>query len=193
MFQDPGPPPAPALTVEVQSAGRLRLVGELDRATRNLVDAVMAEMTVSELLIDVEQLRFADAAGLAVLAAQDTRRRAEGGRVVLVGASLFLRQTLRAAGLSQLLPCHQESAEGETWRTLAACREAPTRLFFDQRDSREHTAKELCFRCPVAGPCLAYALRTRQRSGVWGGLTANERDQLMRTPAPRDSEERSAH
>ena len=40
------------------------------------------------------------------------------------------------------------------WRTLAACRS------FDP--DRQ---------------CLAFALRTRQAHGIWGGLTAQERDQ----------------
>ncbi len=32
----------------------------------------------------------------------------------------------------------------------------------------------MCAACPVRGPCLAYALRTRPAAGVWAGFTAEE-------------------
>jgi WhiB family redox-sensing transcriptional regulator len=174
------PPVIPALTVQIQSAGRLRLIGELDLATRGLVDAVMPELTAAELLVDVRELRFADAAGLSVLAAEDARRRAAQGRVLLVATSPFLRQVLRAADLSRLLPWHSNHGGDDRWRAKASCRDMPTQLFFDQSLDSELAAKELCFQCPVAGACLAYALRTDQQTGVWGGLTAAERATLTR-------------
>ena len=42
-------------------------------------------------------------------------------------------------------------------------------------------AKRICGRCPVAAPCLAWALGTRQTSGVWGGTGEEERAALFRT------------
>ncbi len=36
-------------------------------------------------------------------------------------------------------------------------------------------AKAVCSGCPVKEACLAYALKTRQPWGVWGGMTAHER------------------
>ncbi|MGW7054384.1 WhiB family transcriptional regulator [Streptomyces sp. NPDC054887] len=44
-------------------------------------------------------------------------------------------------------------------------------------------AKEICGRCPVTRQCLAYALRSGQRSGVWGGLGEQERLPLHRARA----------
>lgn len=41
-------------------------------------------------------------------------------------------------------------------------------------------AKRICARCPVAGPCLAWALATGQTSGVWGGTGEEERAALLR-------------
>jgi hypothetical protein len=60
------------------------------------------------------------------------------------------------------------------------CRNDPE-LFFAEDPEAAATAKAICGTCPFRVPCLAFALATRQRHGVWGGLTAEER----RPPAER--------
>lgn len=62
----------------------------------------------------------------------------------------------------------------------AACRNEDLELFFAVGDGREEEAKAVCRRCPVRWECLTYALETRQRHGVWGGLTPDERVLLIR-------------
>ena len=37
------------------------------------------------------------------------------------------------------------------------------------RHRREWEAKRICQACPVVGPCLQWALETREPYGVWGG------------------------
>lgn len=32
------------------------------------------------------------------------------------------------------------------------------------------TAKAICRRCPIKGPCLDQALRRKERFGIWGGI-----------------------
>ncbi|MFD0209170.1 WhiB family transcriptional regulator [Streptomyces hirsutus] len=44
-------------------------------------------------------------------------------------------------------------------------------------------AKTLCAQCPVREACATYAIRNDYRDGIWGGLTADERDQLAREQA----------
>jgi WhiB family redox-sensing transcriptional regulator len=74
------------------------------------------------------------------------------------------------------------------WLRRAACRgEDPSSFFapayFEKRGeklAREAVAKRLCAVCPVADPCLAYALETREAHGVWGGLNETERRALLR-------------
>jgi WhiB family redox-sensing transcriptional regulator len=40
-------------------------------------------------------------------------------------------------------------------------------------------------RCPVRAECAAHALAVREPYGVWGGLTEDEREELMgRADAP---------
>ncbi|MGH3294030.1 MAG: WhiB family transcriptional regulator [Trebonia sp.] len=39
-------------------------------------------------------------------------------------------------------------------------------------------AKAACACCLVRRQCLAFALRTRQAYGIWGGMTEEERSQM---------------
>ena len=69
---------------------------------------------------------------------------------------------------------------GRHWRTAAACRSADPELFFPISGSGPSLAqiaeaKAICAGCPVGRECLAFALRTRQAYGIWGGVTEQER------------------
>ncbi|MFN2347613.1 MAG: WhiB family transcriptional regulator [Dermatophilaceae bacterium] len=68
------------------------------------------------------------------------------------------------------------------WRDAAACRGDNTEFFFSA--AGERLAKEICSSCPVQDACLAYALRTQQEDGVWGGFTAEERRARLRAATP---------
>jgi WhiB family redox-sensing transcriptional regulator len=66
------------------------------------------------------------------------------------------------------------------WRSSAACRSADPDLFFPISSSGPSTAqvaeaKAICAGCRVRRECLAFALRTHQDHGVWGGLSEQER------------------
>jgi len=68
----------------------------------------------------------------------------------------------------------------ENWRAAAACRSADPDLFFPVSDygkglDQVAAAKAICTGCRVRRQCLAFALRTRQVHGIWGGLTERER------------------
>lgn len=39
------------------------------------------------------------------------------------------------------------------------------------------TAQRICAECPLRQPCAEWAIRTRQRFGVWGGMTPRDRSQ----------------
>lgn len=69
-----------------------------------------------------------------------------------------------------------------------ACRDQDPELFFPTgtgslaiRQTAE--AKKVCHRCPIASDCLSYALRTGQDSGIWGGMSEDERRALSRRNA----------
>lgn len=91
--------------------------------------------------------------------------------------STTLRQTIAESAENYF----RYASRGVSSITLeeAACRNEDLELFFAV-DGREEEAKAVCQRCPVRWECLTYALETRQRHGVWGGLTAEERVLLLR-------------
>jgi WhiB family transcriptional regulator, redox-sensing transcriptional regulator len=66
------------------------------------------------------------------------------------------------------------------WRSAAACRSADPELFFPISNSGKSLeqiakAKAICAGCQVQAECLAFALRTQQAYGIWGGVTEEER------------------
>jgi len=87
------------------------------------------------------------------------------------------------------------------WRSTAACQFADPEIFFPVSSSglaleQEAEAKEICARCQVQQECLAFALRTRQVHGVWGGMSEQERRLLWRRdkrPTGRGAEGRRSH
>jgi WhiB family redox-sensing transcriptional regulator len=70
--------------------------------------------------------------------------------------------------------------ERPEWFAQAACKGQTAVMFsFDAVDQAQ--AKAICVGCPVIEACLAFALRYREPSGVWGGHTAEERSELRQT------------
>jgi WhiB family transcriptional regulator, redox-sensing transcriptional regulator len=66
------------------------------------------------------------------------------------------------------------------WRHRAACRDEDPELFFPVGTSgpallQIAEAKIACWRCPVSTECLNWALASGQDTGVWGGMSEDER------------------
>lgn len=78
------------------------------------------------------------------------------------------------------------------WMARSACRDVDPELFFGPdfgwgrehseppqvRAKREAAAKALCLACPVREACLEYAMTAPEHDGVWGGVTAAERERM---------------
>jgi WhiB family redox-sensing transcriptional regulator len=71
------------------------------------------------------------------------------------------------------------------WRHRAACTsENIPDQWFPKSDIGPYwatvidEAKAVCRRCPVRDQCLQWALTTGQDTGIWGGLTEQERRDL---------------
>lgn len=77
------------------------------------------------------------------------------------------------------------AAAAETWRDHALCRDTDPELFFPvgttghALTSIDH-AKQVCHGCSVTRECLEFALDTNQDSGIWGGLSEEERRVIRR-------------
>jgi len=72
------------------------------------------------------------------------------------------------------------------WQLNGACTLQEPELFFHPdgergptRAGREAAAKAVCEACPVMLRCREHALATREPFGVWGGLSAQERERLL--------------
>jgi WhiB family redox-sensing transcriptional regulator len=71
----------------------------------------------------------------------------------------------------------------------AACREHDPDLWDDtppdmsraKRASQVRHAKQVCNLCPEMNACLEYALSAQVRAGIWGGMTTDERIDLIRS------------
>lgn len=64
------------------------------------------------------------------------------------------------------------------------CEEAPDAFFIDEGDPnvryKTKVAKEICSHCPIRLLCLEYALESKERHGIWGGMSVPERNVLKR-------------
>ncbi|WP_122819890.1 WhiB family transcriptional regulator [Varibaculum vaginae] len=73
------------------------------------------------------------------------------------------------------------------WQYQGACRDLDTEQFFHPegerggtRKRRDDAAKAICAQCPVITECREYALAAQEPYGIWGGLTMEERRELIR-------------
>lgn len=72
-----------------------------------------------------------------------------------------------------------------SWLADAKCSREGIELeeFYPPKHAQEGVrdrARRLCDGCPVQDECLAYALRTNERFGIWGGRTERERRAIKR-------------
>ena len=90
--------------------------------------------------------------------------------------NLIARRTLFCWTL--LLPAlsAQQGARNGEWRFYGGDAGTTKYSALDQIDA----ARRVCGQCPVTHECLEFALGTNQESGVWGGLSEDERRALKR-------------
>jgi len=69
------------------------------------------------------------------------------------------------------------------WMAAAVCAGVDPEVFFPEDADSTREAKAVCARCPVRAACVAYALATGERFGIWGGLNEAERRQRPRPDA----------
>lgn len=66
------------------------------------------------------------------------------------------------------------------WQHDGLCNGADQDVFFPSKGISSKPAQRICGRCPVAEPCLEYALDNRIHDGVWGGQSVRARKKLLR-------------
>lgn len=88
----------------------------------------------------------------------------------------------RKPALEDALDTAELIQEGDTsWVEFGACKGEDITIFFPVRgdNSAVQQAKVICNTCTVKSECLAYALRTDQEAGVWGGASGRERREMQ--------------
>ena len=71
----------------------------------------------------------------------------------------------------------------EDWTKDAACAQSDPDAWFPEKGGSTRQAKKICRSCDVIDECLAFALRNKERFGIYGGLSERERRPLMREAA----------
>lgn len=68
------------------------------------------------------------------------------------------------------------------------CAQVDPELFFPDSLSTINKAKRICGQCHLKDPCLKFALEHDEHFGIWGGVTAAEREKMARGRKPRAPE-----
>jgi len=84
----------------------------------------------------------------------------------------------------------EEADEELGWQERALCAQTDPESFFPEKGGSTREAKKICTGCEVKAQCLEYALANDERFGIWGGLSEQERPDILgvhdlRYPAPR--------
>ncbi|MBA3723745.1 MAG: WhiB family transcriptional regulator [Candidatus Levybacteria bacterium] len=74
------------------------------------------------------------------------------------------------------------------WQLRARCRGMDSSVFYSpdgergtDKQDRETQAKKICNPCPVKTECLVFAFEHEELYGVWGGMTEDERRNLLKS------------
>ena len=93
---------------------------------------------------------------------------------------------LYGAGMAETSRLPKPVEAAWEWQYQAACRSLPTEMFFHpdgergpRREAREKAAKAVCAQCPVLAACRAHALAVQEPYGIWGGLSEEERFEII--------------
>jgi hypothetical protein len=62
----------------------------------------------------------------------------------------------------------------------ALCGQTDPEVFFPEKGGATQVAINICNMCEVRLDCLSWALTNDEKYGIWGGLTANERERLQK-------------
>ena len=87
------------------------------------------------------------------------------------------------------VPLHLQWQPHPPWMERALCAQTEPDAFFPRKGDpggRVHIALRICALCLVRAECLEYAMAGADRTsdghryGIWGGLTATQREDLAR-------------
>ena len=68
----------------------------------------------------------------------------------------------------------------ERWVQEASCAQIGGDAWFPEKGGNSEAALRICRRCPVQLECLEFAVRTRQKDGIWGGKSVRQREAMRK-------------
>ncbi len=79
-------------------------------------------------------------------------------------------------------PSQEKSDEDRKWWKRGACSELnpdwTDKYFYSDKKENQEIAKSFCAVCPVRTECLDDAVKSKNKFGIWGGTTYEERKRL---------------
>ena len=100
--------------------------------------------------------------------------------------SRFYRETNRSKEMAEISRLPIPVMEEWEWQYKGACRDLDPEMFFHpdgergpRRRNRENAAKAICASCPVIAACRAHALAVQEPYGIWGGLSEDDRTEIL--------------
>ena len=105
-------------------------------------------------------------------------------RIKALGESIHTERP-REVNMRTVTPSENLSNASKGWMKDGACHGLEPDIFHPDEDAKDDSpdvlaAKAICEHCIVKSECLEFALDTKQKDGVWGGLTERERRVLIR-------------
>lgn len=87
------------------------------------------------------------------------------------------------------------AVDPEDWRRYAECRDVDPDVFFPESADLAgvKAAKAICAVCPVRAECLDHAIVTQEWYGIWGGLSARQRQRDRQAHTRQRANARDAH
>lgn len=110
------------------------------------------------------------------------RKPAQLGSVTPIRRSARLRVVTRTSSTPSA-----SVSTAENWQELAECLTVDPTIFHGTSDklpmsrAEVRAAKAVCYMCPVQASCLEDAIARKDHWGVYGGMTAPERERLRRS------------
>ena len=64
------------------------------------------------------------------------------------------------------------------WQDDGTCRSVDSDLWFEDYPSKYDPVFKICAECPVQEQCLRASFDNREEFGIWGGMSAHERNRI---------------
>ncbi|MDP9903141.1 WhiB family transcriptional regulator [Arthrobacter bambusae] len=95
--------------------------------------------------------------------------------------------TTRARQAGTTIPARRTD---EPWYQIGACKDVDPELFFPDGSTNAAVPRTICnSKCTVREECLKYALENDERFGIWGGLSARQRNKIKAGTTTRQSQQ----